>query len=70
MTDKTKLKLLVDNFNFKLLSKVWASKSVYFLRIRAFVKVYRFAYAHFIIYDYGRFEVASNPIVIKTKDNL
>ena len=43
MTDKTKLKLLVDNFNFKLLS---------------------------IIYDYGRFEVASNPIVIKTKDNL
>ena len=29
-------------------NKVWASKSVHFLRIRAFVKVYRFAYAHII----------------------
>ena len=31
--------------------KVCASESVYFQRTKAFIKVYRFAYAHFMIYD-------------------
>ena len=45
------MELHVSSFKFSskwYFNKVCASKSVYFQRRRAFVKVYRFACAHFI----------------------